>query len=1257
MGGSTGITSRYLVDPAFVMRRFVDMGATPSREQQSFQINLFLQQISVFCRHYETSEALSRIPLFCIAQIGFPQLARVEEKMLLEADIDPQNTEAITAFRRSLDPFRQVLTYPLGQVVTDHAGYASFDLTALSQDSLRNRLAAMFETLSQELVGRAVNSPALQRELAGAKPEIGLVRLWVLPFTDMTLGIDALKSGDVAPNFIALRVDLSADELDGRERDRSGAAMQHPSILDWRLSPGSFTMSNAAILGEDGCETLLPTNLSTQQFRFKQVIRSRASADVVEPGGQRFIVPKYAFAHVAEYVSEWFPIGHSLGQILYSLPLAPGEKVKIAVVDWSRTDTAKRDEKTTFVEQLQHSQLRDRSLTEAVHVALSEWQTGNSMMGGFAASASAAIPVGPIDIGLGQALSLGASSASLEGGRDVTADTVQKISDAFQQASSAVRELKSTVVVQSEQSEQSNVQTRVVANYNHSHALTMLYYEVLRHYRITTRLDKIRPALRVKYGGTPDVKLNSGSFSAAFLLGKRHMLESRLLDTRLLPCFDSMNRVASGEMKLARETATWEASTQTVDPADKEFVKFRIQFTTSGDREGDTNQIVFVNVYLTNGIVTEHPCPEGGHFGRSKEFEHWFPTPQRWRSIEAIEIWLRSPDDWKLTNITLTMVTASGEGVLVLGDNGEHIFNSDRTNSGRLPILRPPPATTTARAGSAPLRSNFVSADDDYSVQALIDHCNANRGHYLRVLRLAEDPNQRVAWMESLSVAGFPLLEVIENRPLEIFGDYVTYPINPGYETALATHFHAEPVDSETWSMSFIEQLASLPSRGVFGEAKLGHCNASELIDTSRFWDWQTSPIPDDAPEISGADAGTRKEKVDGLAPTAFPQSIVNIATPQALPDPTGLSGAFGLLSALGPFKDITGQKELGALLTTLSNNATSLAAKGMDVQQTKRLIDMVNSAPRVSNADKGQMITSALQDLCKPATPPVAPPTTPPGPGSTPPTSPPVDTGSGGGGTVRPAPKNRVKPDKKNGRVLKFLFKKINKANKPRLLNMLDLVSFGSYSNADITSTQFIPVTESNVEIPSNGTANLICTYEAHVFDEAALQAATQRTMEEAKASWYEELKKDAQWVGEAATGVLFWKKVYEHFLASEGKSLSEKLTQRVPVLSVSPTTYLRPTEKTFEGNGHWLFKDTSPDLAVLEVTPVWTDAGKVTVAVTTSSSGEIGVEVKGGVSGKIVAIDLGIPLKFTSQVGGTTTYEIPVKELEDTVTVIQTI
>ena len=42
-----------------------------------------------------------------------------------------------------------------------------------------------------------------------------------------------------------------------------------------------------------------------------------------------------------------------------------------------------------------------------------------------------------------------------------------------------------------------------------------------------------------------------------------------------------------------------------------------------------------------------------------------------------------------------------------------------------------------------------------------------------------------------------------------------------------------------------------VPTGGVFAEAVLGRSNAAELLDATRFWNWQDSPIPLQPPEIA----------------------------------------------------------------------------------------------------------------------------------------------------------------------------------------------------------------------------------------------------------------------------------------------------------------------------------------------------------------------------------------------------------------------
>src|SRR5262249_44579475 len=78
-------------------------------------------------------------------------------------------------------------------------------------------------------------------------------------------------------------------------------------------------------------------------------------------------------------------------------------------------------------------------------------------------------------------------------------DSRQDLHDQVVQGTTYVRSLTSTVIVQASQAEQSQVQTRRVANHNHCHALTIQYYEVLRHFRIHTEFVRRRKAIVIPF--------------------------------------------------------------------------------------------------------------------------------------------------------------------------------------------------------------------------------------------------------------------------------------------------------------------------------------------------------------------------------------------------------------------------------------------------------------------------------------------------------------------------------------------------------------------------------------------------------------------------------------------------------------------------------------------------------------------------------------------------------------------------------------
>ena len=85
-----------------------------------------------------------------------------------------------------------------------------------------------------------------------------------------------------------------------------------------------------------------------------------------------------AHGHLLHFKQVWYADGYSMGDLLYSLPLAPGQKKLISVVDWERREQTTREEVTSASEGLNAALSRDRDLSEVVTGALSESARGGS---------------------------------------------------------------------------------------------------------------------------------------------------------------------------------------------------------------------------------------------------------------------------------------------------------------------------------------------------------------------------------------------------------------------------------------------------------------------------------------------------------------------------------------------------------------------------------------------------------------------------------------------------------------------------------------------------------------------------------------------------------------------------------------------------------------------------------------------------------------------------------------------------------------
>ncbi len=825
---------------------------------------------------------------------------------------------------------------PLGVLATDHVGYASFDLTRLRPE--------VQLLLAEEIAARRDDPDAVLR-----------LAIWIYPYGHKGRH-DALAQARFAFDAIVARLEMVWHTLPPALINMGPRALQNPGLTDWRLSPASFAASPKSLIGEDGCEELVPASLALQQFVLRQVVRlGDAPAEFNLPAGAG-----YKAAYVDDYKVSWYSLGHSLGEILYSLPLAPGETVKLAVIDWSWDSLTERDETTKLTEELLHRTHRDRTISETVKAGVKELQKGSSFMGGAAGAsgASGGANLGVLGLGaaVGNTWSLGGSTATSEGSRDLAAENVQRVNDSFAQASSAQREINSTVVIQARQEEKESIQTRTFSNYNHSHTLTILYYEVLRHYRVTVEWVRRRPAVLVKMRQ----KL-PGVLTANTLLGRRYLLEPYLLDHKLASAFDAAARFALGEEKLKRETNKWGANTQTTDPGTKSFVKLIAQFNTTSD---DTSEPVFVVLHLHDGRSFEFQCDGAGDEGISPEFEKLLPIPIAWNQIKGVEVKLKdinSGGAWEETNIVVTMLTATNEKVGIVADAATRTLDDDGT-TGLLVAAPPPPATTTT-VGPKPQRNDFISAEDDLALQSLIAHIDANRTYYNSVLALATDPNVIGIEFEGVVWPPTTMDDHVEPTPLDVFGSYVAYPLvkpmaaiddavvvdiaaalngtDPAQRQRAAEQLAAMS-DAERNSVlrrlplasAKSEQLITLPTRGVFAEGKLGHCNVSEEIDNTRFWKWEEHPIPIQAPEIGTVTPVTPSPQDVSAAPTAFPQSLVNIVNPSPAPDPGGLGAALGVLATANIFRDMSGREQVADLLKTLSDNSVKIAEVAAEAQK-----------------------------------------------------------------------------------------------------------------------------------------------------------------------------------------------------------------------------------------------------------------------------------------------------------------------------------
>ncbi|MGD8992687.1 MAG: hypothetical protein PVI00_14625, partial [Desulfobacterales bacterium] len=223
-----------------------------------------------------------------------------------------------------------------------------------------------------------------------------------------------------------------------------------------------------------------------------------------------------AGGHILEYSVRWRSAGYSLGSVNHTLTLAPRQIKRIMKIDFERSERARRREITTVDDEVTQSTEYTRDYTNAVRAGLREWAHGASESAAAGAGVGAGGLVGNAVVGGGAAAGGAVSASQQEGARNTAAAEEQNLRDAIRQHGEALRQLESTVITETDQRETAEGVSEVIANPNYCHALTVVYYDILRHLRVDTELSGVSECLFVPFTITPFAQLQEQQFPGRF---------------------------------------------------------------------------------------------------------------------------------------------------------------------------------------------------------------------------------------------------------------------------------------------------------------------------------------------------------------------------------------------------------------------------------------------------------------------------------------------------------------------------------------------------------------------------------------------------------------------------------------------------------------------------------------------------------------------------------------------------------------------
>lgn len=224
---------------------------------------------------------------------------------------------------------------------------------------------------------------------------------------------------------------------------------------------------------------------------FRDQLIGVGSGNIVSPWETVAMAGTLGLGYLVHMAQMWTPKGLTLGNLVYSLPLAPGEQQRVAIFERRDVSTIRDSETLSVEESAAFEQETDASTDATFRSAFREVERGGSKYSSSSDSGGWGLDLGLFSIGGGGSSSSGSSSSWLEGQRTYTSEAAENVHTSVERSAAARRRALRTSMRLAMASESMNVTTKVITNHNHTRALTLQYWEVQRLFELSTAIEGI----------------------------------------------------------------------------------------------------------------------------------------------------------------------------------------------------------------------------------------------------------------------------------------------------------------------------------------------------------------------------------------------------------------------------------------------------------------------------------------------------------------------------------------------------------------------------------------------------------------------------------------------------------------------------------------------------------------------------------------------------------------------------------------------